>query len=137
MEIERKRINAEITAKNTNYRNNWERFIWAKNDEYEYSPLGGIYNLEVVVTNETEYTLDEVVVSVQYIKDNGAIHKTEAVTIYNVPPHGKASMPAPDSDRGTSVKMEINAISSKKMHFCYDSAIDTRGVEDPYFCKKQ
>lgn len=136
-EIERQRINVEITAKNTNYRNNWERFIWAKNDKYKYNLLGGITDLEVVVTNETEYILDEVIVSVQYIKDNGAIYKTEAVTVYNVPAQGKASMPAPDSDRGTSVKMEIGAISSKKMHFCYSSDIDARGSEDPYFCRAQ
>lgn len=135
--IERQRINAEITAKNTNYRNNWSRFIWAKNGNYKYSPLGGIYDLEAIVTNETEYALDEVVVSVQYIKDNGAIYKTEPVTIYNVPSHGKASMPAPDSDRGTSVKMEISSMTSKKMHFCYTSDIDVRGSEDPYFCKEQ
>lgn len=134
-EIERQRINAEITAKNTNYRNNWGRYIWATNGNYRSNPLGGIYDLEVVVTNETEYAIDEIVVSVQYIKDNGAVYKTEPVSIYSVPAHGKASMPAPDSGRGTSVNIEISSITSKKMHFCYSSDMDVRGSADPYFCK--
>lgn len=134
-EIERQRINAEITAKNTNYRNNWNRYIWATNGNYKVSPLGGIYDLEVVITNDTEYVIDEVVVSVKYVKDNGAVYKTEPVSIYNVPAQGKASMPAPDSGRGTSVEMEITSMISRRMHFCYDSDLIVRGSEDPYFCK--
>ncbi|HEY0670496.1 MAG TPA: DUF4339 domain-containing protein [Sphingobacteriaceae bacterium] len=133
-QADQQRIIAEVAAKNANYRNNWNRYIWVKNDDYKHGLLGGIYGLEVIIVNETEYKLDEIVVLVQYIKENGRIHKTEPVTIYNVPARGEASVPAPDSNRGTSIKMAINAISSRKMNFCYSSDIDVRSSDDPYRC---
>ena len=36
----------------------------------------------IIVTNNTEYLLNEVNVTVDYIKDNGGIYKTEIVTIF-------------------------------------------------------
>ena len=134
-EIERKRINAAITAKNRNYRNNWDRYIEAVAGSHKINPLGGVYDLEVVVQNQTDYPIDEVHVAVRYIKDNGGTHKVEYVTIYNVPANGKASMPAPDSSRGTSVEFEIGGIISKKMHFFYSPDVVIEGKDDPYFRK--
>jgi hypothetical protein len=134
-EVERQRINAKITAKNVNYRNNWNRFIQALAGDYKYSSLGGIYDLEAVVQNQTDYPLDEVHILISYIKDNGGTHKTENVTVYNVPANGKASMPAPDSDRGTSVNFEITDIKSEKMHFLYSKTIEVEGKDDPYFSR--
>jgi len=135
VEAERKRINEEITAKNMTYRNNWSKYIVCGNGDYKANSLGGIYDLEVLVDNKTEYPLDEVNVTVSYIKDNGGVYKTEDVTIYNVPENGRASMPAPDSNRGTSVTMEIKSITSKKLHFHYSAEVDIEGKEDPYFAK--
>jgi hypothetical protein len=134
-EAERQRINAAITAKNMNYRNNWSRYIKAVAGDYKYSTLGGIYNLEAVIQNNTDYPLDEVRVAVNYIKDSGANFKTEYVTIYNIPKNGRAAMPAPDSDRGTSVTIEINTIISRKMHFFYRDDLNVDGKEDPYFSR--
>jgi hypothetical protein len=132
---EAQRINAALTEKNKNYRNNWTRFISAKPDDYKSSELGGIYNLEAVVINKTDYVLDEVTVAIKYIKANGGSYKTELVTIYNVPAQGKAAMPAPDSDRGTSIQMNIIGISAGKMNFCYSEEMDGSAGDDPYFCK--
>jgi hypothetical protein len=132
-EAERQRINEVITAKNLNYRNNWNRYIKVAAGEYKYSTLGGIYNLEAVIRNNTDYPLDEVKVTINYIKESGAKYKSEYVTIYNVPKDGNASMPAPDSDRGTSVTFEINTIISKKMHFFFSDEINVDGKQDPYF----
>ena len=134
-EVDRQRINAKITAKNANYRNNWSRFITANAGDYKFSSLGGIYDLEAVVQNQTDYPLDEVHISISYIKDNGKTYKTEYVTVYNVPANGKASMPAPDSDRGTSVSFEITDINSKKMHFLYSNSMEVEGKDDPYFSR--
>ncbi|MDB5013864.1 MAG: hypothetical protein JWQ25_2066 [Daejeonella sp.] len=134
-EEERKRINERITARNVEIRNNWMKYIVCGNGDYKASGLGGIYDLEVIVANTTEYILDEVNVTVSYIKDNGDVYKTEDVTIYNVPVDGKASMPAPDSNRGTTVTMEIKSITSKKMHYHYSAQVDVEGKEDPYFAK--
>lgn len=134
-EAERKRINAAITAKNRNYRNNWFNYISVERSSFNYREIGGIYNLEVIVTNDTEYMLDEVEVQVGYIKSNGGYYKTETVHVYNVPSHSAKSAAAPDSPRGTSVSTEIMGILSKKMHFCYAAGNWANSSDDPYFCK--
>ena len=133
---ERNRINEELTIKNRNYRNNIEQYVGANTNRYSYSELGGISNLDIIVTNNTEYLLDEVNVNVDYIKDNGGIYKSEIVTIYNIPAKQDKSVSAPESDRGTSVEAKIQTISSKKLHMCYDNTFAPKaGKIDPYFCK--
>ena len=130
---EKKRTRSELAEKNLNYRNNWVRFIKADASNFKTNTFGGIYQLEVVVHNQTEYPLDEVSIAVSYIKDNGGTHKTETVTVYNVPAHGEASVPAPDSNRGKSVSQEIIKIRSKRMNFLYSPDITVAGRNDPYY----
>jgi len=134
-EAERLKINIANTEKNKKYRNNWSDFISATTNEGSYSRLGGISGLEILVTNETEYLLDEVEVQVGYVKANGEYFKTETVSVFNVPANSAKSQNAPDSDRGTSVDMTIMGITSKKMHFCYAPGNWGNNSEDPYFCK--
>lgn len=135
--IENDRINDELTAKNRNYRNNIEQYVVASTNRYSYNGLGGISNLDIIVTNNTEYLLDEVNVNVDYIKDNGGIYKSEVVTVYNIPAKQDKSVSAPESDRGTSVEAKIQTISSKKLHMCYDNTFAPKAGEiDPYFCKQ-
>lgn len=130
---EKKRVMSELAAKNINYRNNWSRFIKADAGNFKTNTFGGIYQLEAIVQNKTDYPLDEVSISISYIKDNGGTHKTENITIYNVPAHGEASVPAPDSNRGKSVKMEVTKIKAKRMNFLYRPDIRVEGKDDPYY----
>ena len=138
---ERNRINEELTIKNRNYRNNSEKYIRVSTNQYTYSELGGISNLDVIVTNDTDYMLNEVNVNVDYIKDNGDIFKSEIVTLNNIPAHQNKSTSAPESNRGTSVEVRMDRITSKKMHFCFyaTNGIGTysepENAKDPYFCK--
>lgn len=134
-EQEKQRVNAAITEKNMNYRNNWSNYIRVSTNNFTYSEMGGIKNLEVIVTNKTEYMLDEVEVLVLYIKANGESFKTETVTVYNIPANGSKNTSAPESIRGTYVESDIQGIISKKMHFCYSSVAWGNNSEDPYFCK--
>lgn len=126
----------EITLKNMEYRNNWTKYITASRSAYNYSELGGITNLSIVVSNGTEYTMNYVAVTVKYITVNGYIHKTETVDFYDIQPGTKQALPAPDSERGTKVEYEISIIRSQKLHFCYDSH-DLQGngsINDPWKC---
>jgi hypothetical protein len=134
-EQEKSRINSAITQKNMKYRNNWNNYINASSNSYRYSEIGGISDLEVIVTNQTEYMLDEVEVLVSYVKTNGDNFKTETVTVYNIPANGTKSATAPESNRGTSVNLDIQGIISKKMHFCYSAGNWSNNSDDPYFCK--
>ncbi len=131
----RQQLNAALTAKNMTFRNNWSDYISATSNAYLHSDMGGISNLEVLVSNDTDYQLDEVEVQVNYIKASGTLFKSETVYVLNVPAKGFKSASAPDSDRGTSVNMDIQSISSKKMHFCYSIYNGDISSKDPYFCK--
>ena len=138
---ERNRINEELTIKNRNFRNNFEKYIRVSTNQYTYNELGGISNLDIIVSNDTDYMLDEVNVNVDYIKDNGDIFKSEIVTLNNIPAHQNKSASAPESNRGTSVEVRMDGITSKKMHFCFyaTNGIGTysepENANDPYFCK--
>lgn len=132
-ETERQRINAAITKKNMNYRNNWQTYLTATTNQYQYREIGGIFNLAVIFTNNTDCVMDEIKVDVNYMKDSGGIYKTESVMFYNVLPGTQQSEQAPNSDRGTSVQLEVSQAYSKKMHFYYPS--NSGNNEDPYFYK--
>ncbi len=134
-EAERQRINAANTVKNKNYRNNWSDYISVTTNRYSYREIGGVFGVEIIVTNKTEYMLDEVEAQVGYVKSTGDYFKTETVTIYNVPANSSKTSSAPDSERGKSVELNINSIVSKKMHFCYAPGTWAKNSDDPYFCK--
>ncbi|WP_207534853.1 DUF4339 domain-containing protein [Desertivirga arenae] len=116
-------------------RNDWASNVKATSSDFEVDELGGISRLEVTVSNKLDYPLDEVKVAVKYIKENGGLFKTEYLKIEDVPANGKASMPAPDSNRGTSVKLEIVGARSKELEFCYDAEVEYTSAEDPYRCR--
>lgn len=133
-EAERQRINEANTAKNMNFRNNWENYIKVQNSEptVDYT-FGGISAFNVYVSNQTSYMLDQVDVFVQYIRKNGEVYQTKTVTILNVPAGSGAYGEAPSSVNGVKVSCTVEKIVSKKMHFCYPE--NNGNPEDPYFCK--
>jgi hypothetical protein len=101
------------------YRENWPSYITSSNNEYLYSDLGGISSLEISLNNNTPYMLDEVIVSVDYVKTNGGVFKTETLYFNNVKPNSISYLPAPNSPRGTSVNHYILGVQSTemKLHF--------------------
>jgi hypothetical protein len=133
-EAERLRINAANTAKNMEYRNNWDTYIKVRNSEptIDYT-LGGISGFNVYVSNETEYILDQVDVLVQYIRKNGQIWQSSTIHLFNVAPNSMERGIAPESVNGIKVSCSIEKVISNKMHFCYPS--NNGNPEDPYFCK--
>jgi hypothetical protein len=133
--------NIELTKKNREFRNNFEKYIQAVTNKYSYDPFGGITNLDIIVRNDTDYMLDEVIVNVDYIKDNKGIYKTEAITLYNIPAHQDKSVSAPNSNRGTSIAVSFENIVSKQLHFHFymQNGIGTytepEFTNDPYFVR--
>ena len=136
-EDERARINAEITEKNRNYRNNWQDYISVSTNDYSYYEIGGIENLEIIATNKTEYKIDEITVNVCYEIDNGSCYKTEEITIYNIPAKSQKSENAPNSNRGKNVTLNITGIYSDKMNFGYAPGNWANNSDDPYFTNEK
>ena len=135
---EKARIEAQ-TAKNKQYRNNWETYITASRSSYNTGGLGGISGLQIGLVNKTEYALASVVVAVDYVTVNGYHHKREYVTFENVAPRSQQVLDAPVSDRGTRVEYEIYSIYAPAFMFCYDVNLPRglRATEDPWKCNEQ
>lgn len=134
-QAEKDRVNGVVTEKNMGYRNNWRNYIATTSNAYTYSDIGGISDLAVIVYNQTDKKIDEIQVRVDYIKTNGGIFKTAFVSVTNIAPNSEKSASAPSSERGTSIKMEIESISAKSFNFCYPSGMEGNQNFDPFFCK--
>ena len=97
------------------YRENWMEYVTTGNNQYLYSDLGGISQLEISVSNNSPYKLDEVLVLVSYIKVSGEIYKNETMHFIEVEPNTEITMPAPDSPRGIRIEHTIMNLQSTAM----------------------
>lgn len=104
-------VNEEEDNKAT-IRNNITSYVTAERNEYTYSKLGGIYNLQISVTNNTDYIIDKARVKVTYIKSNGGVWETRYVDFDLIGPQIKKTIKVPDTERGTTINYEIVSIKS-------------------------
>lgn len=116
-------------------RNNITSLVQVTTNEYSVNTFGGISNLDVMVTNNTDYTIDQITVAIDYIKENGGIYTTEYLIFNNIPANQNKSLSAPDSNRGLSVNLTKQTITASELNLCYDNNIvPATGNPDPYKC---
>lgn len=131
----RERTEGTFVERRTYYRRNWKQFIAVTTSDYRTGFLGGIKDLQVIVRNQSEYSLDNVVVTVQYMKGNGDVFKTEQYTINDVPAKGTKSVQASSSRKGQKVALQLVSITSQPMNFCWSvNKPAAPGDPDPYLC---
>jgi len=108
---EKEVLNSQINI----IKNNIRRYVTVGNSAYQISPLGGINGLSIIVSNNTDYLLEKVLVSIRYIKANGEDWKKEKIEFTLIPPNSQMTLKAPDSNRGTSIEYNIDSISSNAL----------------------
>lgn len=111
-------------------RNNIFSFIEYKCN-YDVGVLGGLSNVQVHFYNNCEFPIDEVVIRVTYIKDNGGAAYKEDVTLSNIAAKGNAVEVAGSSARGSRVEMEIISMRSNALSLCF---YGVSPGDDPYLC---
>ncbi len=117
------------------YRQNWKNYIHLSLNNYSTGFLGGVKNIKVTVSNQTDYTLDEATAVVNYYRANGELFKSETVHVKNIPPQQRRKVSAPDSRRGMSIKARLTRITSRTMNFCWwEDKKAAPGEDDPYKC---
>lgn len=135
---QQQRLQGKFVERRAYYRRNWQQFIAASTSDYRTGFLGGIKDLKVSVRNQTEYPLDNAVVSVQYLRGNGDVFKTEQYTINNIPAKGTQSVSAANSRKGQKVQLKLISITSQAMNFCWAfNKPAPAGNPDPYQCVAQ
>lgn len=129
------RTEPKFVERRAYYRHNWQQFIAVTTSDYHTGFLGGIKDLQIIVRNQTEYSLDNVVVAVQYMRGNGDVFKTEQYTVNNVPAQGKQLVNASASRKGQKVQLKLISITSQEMNFCWsvNKPVD-KGNDDPWQC---
>lgn len=122
-------------AVKTQTRNNISNLVQVTTNQYSVSTFGGISNLDVIVTNNTDYAIDQITVAIDYIKENGGIYTTEYLTFNNISANQNKSLSAPDTNRGLSVNLTKQTIAAADLNLCYDNNITPAvGDPDPYKC---
>ena len=111
----------------------WSKLISANNSNYGIGLLGGIKDLSVIITNRTDYPLDEVVANVTYIKAGGGVWKTVPITLYAIPPHDTKEQAVTDAGRGKKVKVSLHKVVSRKMQLSYTEGKKGKDLSDPYY----
>lgn len=124
----------EITQRNIYLRNNWASFITADRSEYTYAEIGGISGLSIIVTNNTEYKLENVTVKVTIKTVNNYVYKTEMLYFENIKPNSKVEQYVTPTDRGRYVEYEITNIYSDRLNFMWNKGDNTGNgsIDDPW-----
>lgn len=73
--------------------------------------IGGVENVNVSVTNTSDFKMEQVTVKLSYLK-KGVEYTSKTVTLYEVQPHATASITAPDGASGNGVKGIIYKVKS-------------------------
>lgn len=129
------RVAGQFVERRAYYRRNWQQFITVATSDYRTGFLGGIKNLSITVRNQTEYPIDNVVVTVQYMRNNGEVFKTEQYTINNIPEKSERSVAASNSRKGSKVNLKLVSVTSQAMNFCWAAGKPApAGNPDPFEC---
>jgi hypothetical protein len=93
---------------------NINRLVNVKANNYKQRAFGGIMNLELTVNNDSKFTLDKVVVELEYLKPSEQPIKTEKIVFSSIEPNGSKTLKIPDYLRGIKVAYRIMEIESSQ-----------------------
>jgi hypothetical protein len=88
--------------------------VSVKANDYKRGAFGGIKNLQLTVTNESQYLLDKVKVELQYLKPSEQALITETVEFTSVAPKGTMTIRIPDNSRGIKVLCRVISVKSSQ-----------------------
>ena len=87
--------------------------VSVKANDYRIGTFGGFHNLQLTVTNDTKYTLDKVLVEVQYLKMNDEPVKIDHIPFQSIEPNGLLTIRIPDNNRGAKLSYRIIKIEPR------------------------
>jgi hypothetical protein len=88
--------------------------VSVQSNNYVRGAFGGIRGLELTVSNNSDYLLDEVSVELQIMKPSEQPLRTDIITFKNIGSNKSITVKVPDSQRGIRVDYRITNIESKQ-----------------------
>jgi hypothetical protein len=89
------------------------RSVSVKANNYKMRDFGGFRNLELTVTNDSKFRLDNVLVELQYLNIDEHPVKVEHIPFQSIEPGGLLTVRIPDNNRGAKLLYRIIKIESK------------------------
>ena len=96
-------------------RQNIYQLVSVEGSPYKTGVLGGISNLQLTISNNSLYPIDQVEVQLNYMNIEKKIVKKETVIINDVAAGEQKTIPVPKSKRGVSVSYSITKINSRAL----------------------
>jgi hypothetical protein len=82
-------------------------------NDYKVGLFGGISGLQILVTNSTSENIENAIIEVAFLKPNGAVVKTELVSVQQIAAGGSKTAAVPSSSRGVKVRCRVISSSAK------------------------
>lgn len=96
-------------------RKNIHQLVAVDANKYKTGVLGGISDLQLTISNNSLYPLDEVQVEVRYLGPEKRVVKTQMLLFSDVAPGQQKTIEAPRTNRGVTVDYVITRINSKAL----------------------
>lgn len=87
--------------------------VSVKANEYRVVAFGGIRDLQLTVTNDSKFPLDEVVVELEYLKPSEQPLRTDNIRFKSIAPNTSSTLRIPDTNRGIKVNYRILKVTSE------------------------
>ena len=94
--------------------NDLSKLVTVTSNNYQRGAFGGIRNLELTLTNHSNFFLNKVTVELQYLKPSEHTLRSENILFSSIPPDGTLTIAVPPSNRGIKVQFRIIKIESKE-----------------------
>ena len=94
--------------------NELSKLVSVKTNDYRVGTFGGFHNLQLTVRNDSRYTLDNVLVEIQYLKMNNEPVKIEHIPFQSIEPNAAMTIRIPDNNRGAKLTYRILKVESKE-----------------------
>ena len=97
--------------------------------------LGGFKDIKYNFFNNYSYRLDQVILKVHYIREDGSEIKTEAKILKDVAANSRLALTAPDhATTGKKLKVTVEAVQCRAISLCFYSSEPAKST-DPYRCR--
>jgi len=88
------------------------KLVSVKPNKYRTGVLGGISNLQFVLTNNSNHELQRVAVEIRYLNPEKKVVKTQTVYFEKISPGSQPALDVPKSNRGITIDYNITDIKS-------------------------
>ena len=110
----RKKSKTEPNFIETDNHKDLRDLVTVQSNNYIRGAFGGIRGLELTVSNNSDYLVDEVSVELQIMKPSEQPLRTDIITFKNIGSNKSITVKVPDSQRGIRVDYRITNIESRQ-----------------------